>query len=139
MIVSVPASRPDEPAIEHVLGPLGGAIARIVLEQQEATVSSVLEALAATGRRPAYTTVMTVMARLHERGLLVRSKVGRHHVYRPAAGEVELVDAMSQRAVDDLVGRYGTAALRQFAMRLQDLDPDLRDQLLQLATRREHP
>jgi len=139
MVTHTPAIQPEEPGIERVLGPLGGAITRIILEQGEATVASVVDSLAATGRRPAYTTVMTVMGRLHERGLLDRKKVGRQHVYRPAADEVRLVDAMSQRAVDDLVGRFGTAALRQFALRLQDLDPDLRAQLLELASHRERP
>ncbi len=128
---------PDQPAIEGVLGPLGGAIARIVLEQGDATVSSVVEALAATqGRRHAYTTVMTVMGRLCDKGVLQRSKVGRQYVYRPSANEAQLVDAMSERAVDDLIRRYGTSALRQFAQHLQDLDPDLRAQLVELASRR---
>jgi len=123
-----PPPRPERPAIENVLGPLGGAIARIVLEQGEATIASVVEALAEAQRRPAYTTVMTVMGRLYERGVLLRLKVGRQYVYRPATDEVRLVDALSGRAVDELIGRYGTAALRQFAQRLQDLDPELRAQ-----------
>lgn len=131
--------RPGQPAIEDVLGPLGGAIARIVIEQGQGTVASVVAALTAAGRRPAYTTVMTVMGRLYERGLLERTKVGRHHVYRPAADETRLVGTMSQRAVDDVVGRFGTAALRQFAEHLQDLDPDLRAQLIELASHRESP
>ena len=79
---------------------------------------------------------MTVMGRLYERGVLQRSKVGRQYVYRPAADEVRLVDAMSERAVDELIGRYGTAALRQFAEHLQHLDPELRAQLIELASRR---
>lgn len=126
----------DAPAIESVLGPLGGVVTRIVFEQEEATVGDVLEALATKGRRPAYTTVMTVMSRLTERGVLRRSKAGRQYVYRPAADEAALVDAMTERAVDDLIGRYGSAALRQFAIRLKDLDPDLRAQLIELASRR---
>lgn len=130
------ASGRESPAIESVLGPLGGAIARIVFERGEATVGDVVEALAAKGRRPAYTTVMTVMSRLSERGVLRRSKTGRQYVYRPAAEEAALLDAMSERAVDDLIGRYGSAALRQFALRLKEVDPDLRAQLIELASRR---
>ena len=124
------------PVIEGVLGPLGGTITRIVFEQGEATVGDVVDALAAKGRRPAYTTVMTVMSRLSERGILSRSKSGRHYIYRPAAEETALIEAMSERAVDDLIGRYGSAALRQFALRLKDVDPDLRAQLIKLASRR---
>lgn len=135
-----PVSGQAGPAIEQVLGPLGGAIVRIVLEQQASTVASVRAALqASTDRQLAYTTVMTVLGRLHEKGILRRSRVGRGYVYRPAAEEALLVDALSRRAVDDVLGRYGTTALRQFAERLQDLDPALRSQLVALASRETEP
>ena len=124
------------PAIEGVLGPLGGAIVRIIIQHDAATVAEVVDALAAKGRRPAYTTVMTVMSRLAERGVLSRSKSGRQYVYRPAADEAALLDAMGERAVDDLIGRYGSVALRQFALRLKDVDPALRAQLIKVASRR---
>lgn len=131
----VPAPGQDGPAIEHVLGPLGGAIVRIVIEQGESTVAGVRAALLTTSdRQLAYTTVMTVLGRLYEKGILRRSRVGRQYVYRPAAEEAQLVDALSRRAVDDVLGRYGTTALRQFAERLQDLDPALRLQLVALAS-----
>jgi predicted transcriptional regulator len=121
--------------IEDVLGPLGGAIARVVIEQGEATVADVVEALGRTRRPPAYTTVMTVMGRLYERGVLERRKLGRQYVYRPAAAEAALVDTMSERAVDEIIERYGEAALRQFAERLRGLDPDMRARLVELASR----
>lgn len=127
--------QPRDPAIEDVLGPLGAAVMRIVWEQGEATVASVTNALATAGpRRPAYTTVMTVMGRLHERGLLERTKRGRQYVYRPSGDEPQLIESMSERAVDQLLERYGTTALRQFAHRLADVDPDLRAHLLELAS-----
>ena len=135
-----PASGRDGPAIEQVLGPLGGAIVRIVIEQRESTVASVRAALhASTDRQLAYTTVMTVLGRLHEKRILSRSRVGRGYVYRPAAEEAQLVDALSRRAVDEVLGRYGTTALRQFAERLQELDPALRSQLVALASRETEP
>lgn len=34
--------------------------------------------------KPAYTTVMTVLARLAEKGLLVRARQGKSYLYRPA-------------------------------------------------------
>ena len=120
-----------------MLGPLAGAITRVVLERGEATVAEVVGALRDGGGQSAYTTVMTVMARLAERGVLVRSKAGKQFVYRPAADEQDLVEAISERAVGELIGRYGTAALRQFALRLQDVDPELRAQLIELAGREE--
>jgi len=125
-----------EPAIEDVLGPLGAAVMRVAWEQGDSTVASVIDALNASGRHLAYTTVMTVMGRLYKRGLLERTKRGRQYVYRPVSDEPHLIETMSGRAVDQLMERYGTTALRQFAHRLADVDPELRTQLLELASRR---
>ena len=121
-------------AIEDVLGPLGGAVMRLALVQQRCTVQSVLDALnAERSRSLAYTTVMTIMSRLFERGLLVREKTGRSYVYVPVSDEAGLVEAVSQRAVDELIARFGTTALRQFAERLADADVDTRERILELA------
>lgn len=126
------------PKIEGVLGPLGSTIMRIVWSQSEATVRSVAEQLEReAGRQHAYTTVMTILARLHERGLLDRTKVGRGFVYRPRGDESQILASMGEQAVDRLLEQYGTAALRRFAHHLADLDPVLRAQLLDLAARSE--
>jgi len=129
---------PHAPAIEDVLGPLGAAVMRVVWAQGSASVSLVVDALNAERARPlAYTTVMTVMARLSERGLLERERKGRQYIYRPASDEHSLLASLSGRAIDQLLARYGTTALAQFAQRLADAEPELRDRLLKLASRRE--
>ena len=122
------------PRFEDVLGPLAAAIVREVVMRSEASVAQVVEALRRSqGREHAYTTIMTVMGRLHEKGLLARDRRGRQYIYRPTASEAELVDRLSGLAVDRIVDRYGTAALRHFAARLADLDPDIRHRLAVLA------
>lgn len=119
---------------EDVLGPLAAAIVREVSARGHATVADVVEGLRHTqGRDHAYTTIMTVMGRLHERGVLLRERRGRQYVYRPAAPEAELVDQLSAIAVDRVLERYGSAALRHFAVRLADLDPETRRRLAALA------
>lgn len=125
-----------DPRIEDVLGPLGAATMRVVWSQGDCTVRSVWEQLARERTRPlAYTTVMTILTRLHERGLVSRSKVGRGYVYRARNDERAILDSLSDRAVDRLLGQYGSAALRRFAEHLSDLDPALRAELLDLAER----
>ena len=127
---------PGAPTIEGIFGPLGAAVMRIVWEVGEATVADVAAALRRTqGRAHAYTTIMTVMSRLHDRGVLLRRRVGQRYVYRAAADESALIDRLSGQAVDQLLARYGTSALRQFAQRLDEVDPALRAQLLSLADR----
>lgn len=125
------------PRYEDVLGPLAAAIVREVGVRGEASVADVVDALRQTlGRDHAYTTIMTVMGRLHERGILQRDRRGRQYVYRSAAPEGELIDRLSGLAVDRLIDRYGTAALRHFAVKLADLDPETRRRLVALADER---
>ena len=120
--------------IEGVLGPLGGAVMRIVLARGASTVREVTDALARDREHPpAYTTVMTIMSRLHDRGLLKRDRQGRGFTYRAAADEQATIDELSRRAVDQLLETYGSSAMRHFAVQLGDLDEAQRDELLRLA------
>ncbi len=120
--------------VEDVLGPLGAAVMRVVWEQGEATVGSVATTLAEEHHNTsAYTTIMTIMGRLHDRGLLAREKHGRQFVYRAVADEDALIERLSEEALDQLIARFGASAYRQFAVRLTDLDPALRQRLLGLA------
>lgn len=131
-------ANPDGGRIENVLGPLGAAVMRIAWDEGEVSVNTALPLLRARqGRDSAYTTVMTILARLFERGLLERRKVGRLYVYRPTRSETATMEYLSERAVEDVLARYGTGALRQFAERLGDLDPDVRARLLRLAETRQ--
>lgn len=122
------------PRFEDVLGPLAAAIVREVVDLGQASVADVVAGLRRSlDREHAYTTIMTVMSRLYEKGVLQRERLGRQYIYRPAAREVELIDRLSGLAVDRLVDRYGTAALRHFAVRLADLEPDVQRRLAELA------
>jgi len=126
------------PRFEDVLGPLAAAIVREVVSRGEASVADVVNGLREAQRREhAYTTIMTVMSRLHEKGVLARDRRGRQYVYRPTAPEAQLIDRLSGLAVDRLVDRYGTAALRHFAVRLADVDPETRRRLAALADEQE--
>ena len=127
-------TRAKTTTLDDVLGPLAAPVVREVLARGEATVGEVHATLRANERRAiGYTTVMTVMARLCERGVLTREKRGRRFIYRPALAEADVIDELSRRAVDQVVHRYGSAAIRHFASRLTDLDPELRRRLLELA------
>src|SRR5260221_14583422 len=73
----------------------------------------------------AYTTLMTTLHRLAEKGLLAaRAERGRRaHEYRVAQSPASYLAAASQREAGDVVARYGEAALAAFAARLAGLSP----------------
>jgi predicted transcriptional regulator len=67
------------------LGPLEMQVLGLLRTGEAQGVSEVHDALSADGHELAYTTVMTVLTRLHEKGLLTRTKVGRRFAYVPSA------------------------------------------------------
>jgi predicted transcriptional regulator len=66
---------------ERKLGELELRIMNVLWEQGPSTVREVLEVLPARPR-PAYTTVLTMMRLMHEKGYLDRREQGRAHVYQ---------------------------------------------------------
>ena len=93
------------------------------------TVREVLDALN-TGRRPplAYTTVMTVLVRLADKGALVRDQHGRSFTYAPVISDEAAL------AVRDVVRDYGEAAVAHFVEEAR-ADPKLYRRLRRLMGR----
>ena len=99
----------------------------------EATVHDVHEVLnGRSNRSRAYTTVMTVMRRLHRRGVLDRRRMGRSDVYTPRLSREEYLQERARIEVDTLVAEYGDYALAHFAEQVARLDSKRRAQLQRL-------
>jgi BlaI family transcriptional regulator, penicillinase repressor len=75
------------------------AIMKVVWRLEKATVREVYEALREK-RSIAYTTVMTMMRILEEKGYLKKVTVERAHVYRPARPRHQVIAAMVRDFVD---------------------------------------
>jgi predicted transcriptional regulator len=77
---------------------------------------------------PAYTTVMTTLARLHRKGLATRTREGRGFVYSPNVDEA----AHTATAMHDLLQRRRdrAAVLARFVSELTPEDEVLLQQLL---------
>jgi predicted transcriptional regulator len=81
----------------------------------------------------AYTTYMTVMARLDEKGLLRRQREGKTDFYSPTFTRDEYRELRAQAEVKGLVREFGDVALAQFARQMDELDPKRLDALRRLA------
>jgi predicted transcriptional regulator len=100
----------------------------------EASVRAVMYALnKRTNPERAYTTYMTVMARLHKKNMLVRRREGKTDFYAPAYERDEYMALRAQAQVEDLVAQYGDVALSHFAQQMASLDPSRRRALQRLA------
>lgn len=82
-----------------------------------------------SGKPRAYTTVMTMLTRLVEKGLVRRHPAGRSFVYEPAGSREELVAT----AMRDLVANAADAraVLARFVDEISD-DPELLSELARL-------
>jgi predicted transcriptional regulator len=105
-----------------------------VWRQGETNVKRVMDALNRKSKPPrAYTTYMTVMRRLNDKGLLDRTRTGRQDTYAPRLSREEYQELRAGVQVEGLVEEFGDVALAHFAKSLQGLDPARRRQLQRLA------
>lgn len=68
------------------LGPLEMRILGLLGGKDALAVQDIKEALEKSGQDLAYTTVMTVLVRLHDKGLVSRAKEGRRYLYAASRG-----------------------------------------------------
>jgi len=102
----------------------------------ETTVRTVMEALNRRAKPRAYTTFMTVMARLHSKGLLDRRREGKTDFYSPVLSHEEFLEARAASEVDALVDQFGDLALTHFARQMSRVDPKRLRELQRLAGKR---
>ena len=117
-----------------VLGPLERRVMDQLWAAGPSTVAEVVAALNdGAPSRLAYTTVMTILARLFEKGLASRAKEGRGFRYAAALDESELESAAARRDIRQLIERYGSATVATFAADLAGADPELVRRLREMA------
>jgi predicted transcriptional regulator len=95
--------------------------------EQEMTPAQVRDAL---GGDLAYTTVMTVLARLHEKGRVTRQAAGRGYAYRAIQDSAELIARRMQRLLH-ADGTDRSATLMRFIDTLAPEDEHLLRSLLE--------
>lgn|SRR5690625_1876246 len=125
---------------EGLLGHLEYEVVRALWAQAPASVSAVLARInrdRGSDNQLAYTTVMTVLTRLHEKGVLDRERRGRGYDYTPRFDEQALVEHLGSQEVRNLLDRYGDVALAQFAAAVEQADPKLRRRLRNLTGERD--
>lgn len=121
-----------------VLGPLEQRVMARLWQAGSQAVGEVMEALnGSTERQLAYTTVMTILVRLHEKGLVTRQKEGRSYRYTAAVDAASLGSQVGRRELNRLIERYGAASVAGFAAELGE--DDLADRLAQLAQTPRRP
>lgn len=113
------------------IGDLEADVMSVVWEKGQATVQEVQETLAPR-RSLAYTTVMTVMSRLAEKGMLRRVKEGRAYIYSPAVAQDKTAGSLLQSLVRRLYDGATGRAIAQLLETEEGVDDDELERLEQL-------
>ncbi len=113
-------------SLDALLGDLERAIMAVVWQHDEVSVRQVHEAL--EDRDLAYTTVMTIMSRLAEKGILERRKEGRAFIYRPAhSGKRGFLRQQARRRVRALLDQFGGLAMAELVDELRASPEQMRE------------
>lgn len=108
-----------------MLPPLEADVLRIIWDKGEASVRDVWLELRFAGKRLAYTTVMTTMVRLFEKGFLSREKQGKGYIYHPRLSKPEMAKRIIRRWVSRLLHTFGEPAVAYLVETLSESDDDL--------------
>jgi len=111
-----------------MLTPLELDIMKAVWRKQPSTVRDVQEAIRPS-RNLAYTTVMTALARLHEKGAVRREKIGRAFAYTPILDEPGIAAARMRELLE--AGDDRGAVLARFVGTLSTDEEEMLAELLE--------
>jgi predicted transcriptional regulator len=121
--------------LAEVLGPLEADIMEVVWAHEEVTVRDVHRAL--SGQRDiAYTTVMTTLGRLADKGLLRRIESQPAHRYLPLVSKEQYAASTVHSVVDWLVSHFPDPAVAYFVDRVEEEDEKVIERLREAIERR---
>ncbi len=119
-----------------VLGPLEAEVMEIIWDRGEVTVRDVYRELK-RARPIAYTTVMTTMGRLSDKGLLRRKEDHPAHKYSPHVSREQYATSTVKSVVDWLVNQFRDPAVAYFLDRVEQEDERVIEDLKQAISQRE--
>ena len=115
-----------------VLGELESEIMEIIWCQKAAvSVKNVTEILSKK-RQIAYTTVMTIMARLANKSVLVRHLNGPGYLYKPRITKEQFIAKAVHSIFSSAVSTLGKEVLTHFLKEIQKISPKKRQELLKI-------
>ena len=114
----------NESGLNRFFGPLEAKIMDILWNDVEMTIKDVQQVLDKE-KVTNFNTVMTVMNRLVEKGILQKRIEGRSSLYNPVQSRVEFLNAQSKEMTNELMDEFGNIVVTHMLDALEDVDDDL--------------
>lgn len=116
----------------RVLGDLESEIMKIIWGQKSAVSVKAITKILSKRRQIAYTTVMTIMARLVSKDVLVRHLSGLSYLYKPKVSREQFVARAAHTIFSSAVSTLGDEVLAHFIKEIQKISPKKRLELLKI-------
>jgi len=113
-----------ENGLNRFFGPLEAKIMDILWNNDEMTIKEVQHILEKE-KAMNFNTVMTVMNRLVEKGILQKRAEGRSSMYKPIQSRNEFLDTQSKEMTNELMDEFGNVVISHMLDALEDVDDDL--------------
>lgn len=120
--------RPREEGLSKIFGELEADIMEVMWRRGDATVKDVYGELVAE-REIAYTTVMTVISRLSDKGILIKTQTSNKYIYCPACTREEILSQVSKDVLQGLLDVDRGPVMAHLTGIMGDLDPEELDAL----------
>ncbi|MDQ0247383.1 putative transcriptional regulator [Bacillus fengqiuensis] len=120
----------NEKGLNRFFGPLEAKIMTVLWAGEEMAIKDVQQALERE-KAVNFNTVMTVMNRLVEKGVLHKRAEGRASLYRPILSKEEFFDTQSKELTHELIDEFGSLVVTHMLDALEDVDQGLIEKLEQ--------
>ena len=115
-----------------VLGELESEIMEIIWQTQHPLSVAEVVKIISKKRTIAHTTVMTIMGRLVEKGLLTRNLSGSSYLYQPKVNREKFVARAVHSIFTSTLSTLGQEAVTYFVKEIQKMNPKKRRDLLKM-------
>ncbi|MCG7335671.1 BlaI/MecI/CopY family transcriptional regulator [Sporosarcina sp. ACRSM] len=114
----------NESGLNRFFGPLEAKIMDILWNDVEMTIKEVQQVLDRE-KLTNFNTVMTVMNRLVEKGILQKRAEGRSSLYKPVLSRAEFLHTQSKEMTNELMDEFGNVVVSHMLDALEEVDEDL--------------
>ncbi|WP_163877176.1 BlaI/MecI/CopY family transcriptional regulator [Paenibacillus favisporus] len=115
--------------LERFFGPLEAKVMDVIWSRLEAVTIKEVNAKISEDKPMSFNTIMTVMNRLVDKGILQKKLQGKSYVYSPVLTKEQFLEEQSKELSYDLVKEFGSRAVAHMIDAMEQVDPDLLDQL----------
>lgn len=119
-----------EQGLNRFFGPLEAKIMDVLWSQGPLSIKEVQMKLG-ENKVMNFNTVMTVMNRLVDKGVLLKEMQGRTSIYAPVETREEFMNTQSKELTQELMDQFGSIAVAHMLDAVEEADPELISQLEQ--------